>query len=67
MFNKIYILFTDANMAEKTRKKRQMKRLLPFVVLMFLVPALNAQSERDEYEIGKTGAPKNYDAKTDIP
>ena len=54
-------------MAVKTRKERQMKRLLPFLVLMFLLPALNAQSERDEYEIGETGAPKDYDAKTDIP
>ena len=48
-------------------KKRQMKRLLPFLALMLLVPALNAQSERDEYEIGETGAPKDYDPKTDIP
>ena len=67
MFNEIYILFTDANMAGNTREKRQMKRLLPFLALMFLVPALNAQSERDEYEIGETGAPKDYDAITDIP
>ena len=67
MFNEIYILLTDDNMVDKIRKKRQMKRLLPFVALMFLVPALNAQSERDEYEIGETGAPKDYDAKTDIP
>ena len=34
---------------------------------MFLVPAIGAQSERDEYVFGKTGAPKDYDAKTDIP
>lgn len=67
MFNEIYILLTDVNMADKTRKKRPMNRLLLFVALMFLVPALNAQSERDEYEIGETGAPKDYDEKTDIP
>lgn len=67
MFNEIYILLTDVNMADKTRKKWQMKRLLPFIALMFLVPALNAQSERDEYEIGETGAPKDYDPKIDIP
>lgn len=44
-----------------------MKRLLAFVALMLLIPASNAQSDRDVYEIGKTGAPKDYDATTDIP
>ena len=44
-----------------------MKQLLHLLLLMFLVPAIGAQSERDEYVFGKTGAPKDYDAKTDIP
>ena len=44
-----------------------MKQLLHLLLLMFLVPAIGAQSERDEYDFGETGAPKDYDAKTDIP
>lgn len=63
----MYILLIDANMAGKTRIKRQMKRLLLFLTLIFLVPALNAQFEQDVYEFGKTHASKDYDAKTDIP
>lgn len=44
-----------------------MKRILPFVLLMFLVPAFEAQSERDEYAIGTTAAPKDYDEKVHKP
>ena len=44
-----------------------MKQLLLFFLLMFFVPAIDAQSERDEYVFGKTGAPKDYDAKNAIP
>lgn len=44
-----------------------MKRLLPLVLLMFLAPGLEAEPERDEYEIGTTHAPKDYKAKRDIP
>ena len=38
-----------------------MKRVLIVASLFLLAPAADAQSNQDEYEIGETGAPKDYD------
>ena len=54
-------------MAIETRKNIKWSNSCTLLLLMFLVPAIGAQSERDEYVFGKTGAPKDHDAKTDIP